>query len=132
MRRGRTDQIWRINCTECRDKVPDLDLDLTRLTHDVRGHDPNNIQWGTRSTILAFCFRQKCRNRLMVFYLYGGPSEKKILSETCRTKIFMSFFDETDENVAFEHGHLSHVRDKSVSSRQVGPVLMPFATSTSP
>ncbi len=23
----------------------------------------------------------------------------------------MSFFDETDQNVAFEHGHLSHVRD---------------------
>ena len=72
------------------------------------------------------------KNKSMEIYLFGGQSEQKFLSETCRTKIFMSFFDETDENVAFEHGHLSHVRDKSVSSRQVGPVLMPFATSTSP
>ena len=70
------------------------------------------------------------KSKSTVNNLIGGQSEQKFLSETCRTKIFMSFFDETDENVAFEHGHLSHVRDKSVSSRQVGLVLMPFATCT--
>ena len=45
------------------------------------------------------------KSKSMVIYLFGGLSEQKFLSETCRTKIFMSFFDETDQNVAFEHGH---------------------------
>ena len=28
--------------------------------------------------------------------------------ENCRTKFFFNFLDESDKNVAFKHGHLSH------------------------